>query len=174
MPIILDVNPAYAEWKSSVGRAKEWALQVLIQRLERYAKAICWQRLPDHKDDFDQLANGIVWRALDKAEGFRGESQFATWFYRIAINECNRYLRNYKQRLETSLEEEMVVEPKGLDARLDLIALLNDLHGDDHKLLRLVAEGQDFNTISEALGVSRNAAIVRWSRLKERLRDAAI
>jgi RNA polymerase sigma factor (sigma-70 family) len=169
-----DVNPAFAAWKSCQGREKEWALQELVRRLEKFASRICWQRLPDHKDDFGGLVNGIVWRAIKKAEQFRGRARFSTWFYRIVVNECNKYLRNYKERCETSLEEEMPTVATGIDARIDLIALLDRLKREDHILFRLVAEGEDFNTIGERLGINRNAALVRWNRLKRKIRDAAV
>ena len=124
--------------------------------------------------DFDPLVNEIVWIAIRKADKFRAESRFSTWFYRIAVNECNKFLRNFKERCEAGLEEETpaIVDP--IDMRIDLIALLNSLEGDEHRLFRLVAEGEDFNTIGSQLGISRNAALVRWNRLKGRLRDAAI
>lgn len=172
MEINSDVNPAFAAWKSSTGRQKEWNLQILVGRLERFATAICCQRLPDHNREFDALVNGIVWRAIKKAEKFKGKAKFSTWFYRIAINQCNTYLRNFKERCETNLEEEMPSTPLGIDARIDLIALLNGLEGEEHLLFRLVVEGEDFRTIGEQLGITRNAALVRWNRLKERLRDA--
>jgi RNA polymerase sigma factor (sigma-70 family) len=172
MEIILDVNPAFAAWKSSMGREKEWALHVLVQRLDRYAKAICWQRLPDHKDDFDALVNGIVWRAIRKADKFKGSAKFSTWFYTIVVNECNRFLRNYKKRLEVSLEEEVPTETDSTDARIDLLALLDGLEGEEHLLLRMVAEGQEFKDIAEVLGITSVTARVRWLRLKERLRHA--
>lgn len=167
-----DVNPAFIAWRLSTGRQKEWNLQELVSRLERFATAICWQRLPDHRSEFDPLVNGIVWRAIKKADKFRQEAAFSTWFYKIATNECNRFLRNFKERCETILEEDLPGVPSGIDARIDLMALLDGLEGADHLLFRLVAEGEDFNTIGERLGVSRNAALVRWNRLKGRLRDA--
>lgn len=169
-----DVNPAFAAWRSSTGRVKEWHLHTLVEKLEKFATAICWQRLPDHKNEFDALVNGIVWRAIQKADKFKDEAKFSTWFYRIAINQCNTYLRNFKERYETSLEEEMSSTPEGLDARIDLIALLDGLEKEEHLLFRLVAEGEDFQTIGSKLGIKRNAAIVRWSRLRGRLRDAAV
>lgn len=174
MAIALDVNPAFEQWKSSMGKEKEWALHMLIQRLERFATAVCWRRLPDHRDEFGPLVNEIVWRAIKYAPKFKNTSKFSTWFYRIAVNRCNTFLRSHKQRLETSLEDEQPQTIAGVEARMDLIAILNALNGDDHLLFRMVAEGQDFKTIAEALGLKRNAAIVRWNRLKARLRNAAI
>lgn len=174
MERVSDVNPAFAAWKLSTGREKEWALTVLIERLERFATAICWRRLPDHKSDFEPLVNDIVWRAINHADGFEGEANFSTWYYRIIINECNRFLRKYKTRLEVSLEDAIPIQEPKLDARIDLIALLDRLEPQDHLLLRLIAEGQDFAIIGKIMGISRNTAIVRWHRLRRRLRDASL
>jgi len=168
----LDVNPAFEKWRSSTGREKEWSLQELIPKMERFATAICWQRIPDHTDDFGALVNGIVWRVIKKAESFKSKSRFSTWFYKIAVNECNDYLRNYKERYETSLEEEMPTASQGVDARIDLIDLLSRLEGKDHLLFRMVAEGEDWKTIGEKLGISGDSVQRKWRRLKRRLRDA--
>lgn len=168
----LDVNPAFKTWKLSTGREKEFALGILIRLMERFATAVCLKRIPDHRDELAALVNGIVWRAIKRMERFRGGSQFSTWFYRIIVNECNRFLRNHIKRLEVSIEEETPAQPQAFECRLDLIAMLDALEGPEHTLLRLVIEGQDFRTIAKELKITRNAAIVRWSRLKARLRDA--
>lgn len=168
----LDVNPAFVEWRKAP--EKEPALQELVKRLTRFAKAICWRRLPDHGSELDALVNTIVWRAIKKAPAFREQSRFSTWFHTIAVNECCRYLRNYKRLCETGLETEAIANESATDSRLDLITLLDTLAGDEHLLFRLVAEGQDFNAIGAALQITRNAAIVRWSRLKEKLRDGIV
>lgn len=169
----LDVNPAHDAWRLSTGPEKERTLEILVRRLEKFVMAICYQRLSDHRNDLDALVNGIVWRIIRRMHTFKRGSKFSSWTYRIIVNECNRYLRNFKERCETNLEEEMLTKAEILDARIDLIAMLNGLEGQDHFLFRMIAEGQEFRTIGEALGISRNAAIVRWSRLKEKLRDAS-
>jgi RNA polymerase sigma-70 factor (ECF subfamily) len=169
----LDVNPAFTEWRLSTGQPKELALIALVRKLEIFAERICWQRLPDFKDDFPALINGIVWRTIKQADKFKGKSRFSTWFYRIIINECNRFLRNKKELFETELEE-FPTKNEQVDIRIDLISLLNTLEGQDHTLFRLVAEGEDWDTIGATLGLNRNAALVRWNRLKRKIRDAAV
>lgn len=167
-----DVNPAFAEWKNASERQKEWTLQNLINRMEKFARAICWQRLPDHADSVDALINGIVWRAIKHADTFKDEAKFSTWYYRIIVNECNRFLRNYKKRCETSLVEELPINYDGIDAKVDVLALLDGLEGEDHLLFRMVAEGHDWNVIGKALKLSSNTAHKRWQRLKEKMRNA--
>lgn len=170
----LDINPAFSEWKLSTGPEKEQAFQELIRRLTRYITAICWQRLPDFNNELPALTNGIVWRVTKHLDRYKGEREckFSTWVYYIVRNECNRFLRNQKRQSEMELVEEIPVPSVNTDARIDLIALLDTLRGQDHILFRLVAEGIDFRGIGEVLGITQGAALVRWNRLKKRLRDA--
>lgn len=168
---LMDVNPAYQLWKSSMGPAKVCAFDALIVKLERYAKAICWQRLPDHVGEFDSIVGDAVWHATKYIEGFAGKSRFSTWFYQIVTNECNKFLGRRKDLREVELFDNLPAR-NILDARLDVISLLDQLEGPDHQLLRMVAEGLDFKTIGKSFGVSQNAATVRWNRLKERLKNA--
>ena len=162
-----DVNPAYEAWKSSTGREKEWNLQNLTRLLERYARAICYERLPDH--DTGSINNEIVWRAIKQADKFKGDSQFSTWFYKIAVNECNRYLRRFKNRVEVDLPENLPGRPEAIDARLDIIRILEMLEGEDHQLFRLLAEGESLRGVGQALGISHAAARKRWDKLRGKI-----
>lgn len=167
-----EVNQAFAAWKLSTGREKEWTLHTLSEEMEKLATAICLRKLPDHKAEISDLVHTIVCRALKGIEGFKADSSFKTWFHTISTNECNRYLQKVKERCETSLHPAIAAITADVDVRLDLIKLLDSLRGDDHELFRLVAEGYDFKEIGKTLGITRNAALVRWSRLKGRLQDA--
>jgi RNA polymerase sigma factor (sigma-70 family) len=166
-----DVNPAFAAWRSSTGPEKELALEALIARLEKFATAICWQHLPDHKYEFPAIVNGIVWRAVKYADGFKGKSRFSTWFYRVALMECHQFLRDVRERCEAPLEEAplQVEVPK-----IGINELLPKLRLRDRELFQLVAEGQSWKTIGQTLGISFGAAKGRWDRLKRRLRNAAV
>lgn len=167
-----DVNPLFAEWKSSTAQEKEQTLHNLVAKMENFATAICWQRLPDFRDEFGPLVNGIVWRAVRQFDKFEGKSRFSTWFYRIVVNECNRFLRDHKERYEDSLEEEMPSKAENVDAHIDIVAILEGLEGADHLLFRLVAEGHGFKEIGTQLGVGTLTALKRWERLKEKIRNA--
>lgn len=167
-----DTNLAFQKWRSSTGRVKECNLSVLIRQLEIYATAICWQKLPDHPGEFSSIVNEAVWRTLAYSDNFRGKSKFTTWFYRIVINICNTRLAEWQRLAETALQETMQAKVDMLDARLDLIAILDKLEDEDHQLFRLVAEGLSFREIGKILGIEYHAARKRWDRLKEKLRDA--
>ncbi len=67
---------------------------------------------PSHAEDVLQEALLKAWRGLPR---FRGDAQFATWFYRIAVNEANRRLaREHRHRLlplEDTLAEVPDIQP---------------------------------------------------------------
>lgn len=169
MSIDLNVNHAFSEWKSSTGRQKEWSLQALVMQLEKLASSICLKRVPGN---VDELVATITWKAVHNLEKFEEGSKFSTWFYRIVSNECNRTLKKLKERCEVSLEGEVPAKATDFALKIDLIALLDKLKGDDYLLTRLVAEGYDFKTIADELGTSPETARKRWFRLREKLRDA--
>lgn len=168
-----DVNPAYEKWRLN---QTDENLAELAKKLDRFAKAIIYPRIndPEFGGELDGVANDIVWKAIRQIDSFKGEAQFSTWFYKIALNTCNRFLRQYKQRRETALEDNVAARPSKAEARLDMEALLGKIEGEDQVLLTLRMEGRDFNAIARVLGIKRNAALQRWNRLKTRLRDALL
>lgn len=167
----LDVNIAYEAWNKASTTERDALLPDLIRVLEKYAKAICWRRLPDHPNELGALANGIVWRAIKNFPSYKGEAKFSTWFYALAQNECNRWLRKHKSREETELDADIPSSPAAVDARLDLQRMLSSLEGDDHRLFKMMMDGEDsMEAIGQVLGISAHAAEMRWSRLKEKLR----
>ncbi|MFM7218342.1 MAG: RNA polymerase sigma factor [Bacteroidota bacterium] len=75
--------------------------------VRKYQERIYWhvrRIVVDHDDANDVTQNVFVkaWKALS---GFRGESSFYTWLYRIATNECLSFLRERKRRALISLED---------------------------------------------------------------------
>ena len=80
--------------------------------VEKYQSSIYWhirRMVISHEDAQDVLQETFirVFRAMD---GFREESSFSTWIYRIATNECIRFLdRRKEQVLSTEdVQEELM------------------------------------------------------------------
>lgn len=63
---------------------------------------------PTEAEDVLQEAFLKAWRALPR---FRGDAQFATWFYRIAVNEANRRFARERRRRALPLEETLAEVP---------------------------------------------------------------
>src|SRR5438093_786333 len=98
----------------------------------------------------DDLAQEVFLAAYRSLGGFRGESTFSTWLYRITIHTCSHHLR--RRRLETTELEEGEPDVRrerdpeqsalrrelrdrvheAIDAlpyKLRLVIVLRDLHG---------------------------------------------
>jgi RNA polymerase sigma-70 factor (ECF subfamily) len=63
---------------------------------------------PGDAEDVLQETLLKAWRALPR---FRGEAQFSTWLYRIAVNEANRRLAREARRRTLPLEETLAEVP---------------------------------------------------------------
>src|SRR4051794_8157187 len=68
------------------GRAGECAaLEQLLALHQRALFALCYGML-GHADDAEDAVQETFLRALRSLSGFRGESAFRTWLFRIAVN----------------------------------------------------------------------------------------
>lgn len=79
------------------------AFEALVAPLEAKTFALCLRMLASREDaqDCAQEAMLRMWRQIGS---FRGQSSFATWCYRIAVNTCLDLLRKRKARPSVSLE----------------------------------------------------------------------
>lgn len=76
---------------------QQQAFQVLVHTYQERIYSMVRKMVIDH-DDADDVVQEVfikVWRNLHK---FQGGSQLYTWLYRIATNECLRFLEKKKKR----------------------------------------------------------------------------
>jgi RNA polymerase sigma-70 factor (ECF subfamily) len=71
----------------------EEAFADLVRRHQDKVLALAYRYSRDRQDAED-LAQEIFFKVWRHARSFRGESQFSTWLYRLAVNTC----LNFKQR----------------------------------------------------------------------------
>src|SRR5438093_1619782 len=85
-------DPADAELVRRARGGDEQAVARLMQRHERRVYNLAYRMLGNAEDARDATQDAFLscFRHLDR---FRGESQFATWLHRIAINACYDSLR---------------------------------------------------------------------------------
>ena len=110
-----------------------------------------------------------VWRNI---KGFRGESAFSTWLYRITMNTCLSIRQRESRREEREYGEEMpyLPEPPGGDADPEAAALSAERREEIHVALQHVRaehraalvlrhmEGLSYAEIAEVLGVPDGTA----------------
>lgn len=107
-------------------RGEREAFDVLVARYQRPIYRLCYRYVNNHEDANDLAQDAFLkaWRAIS---GFRGESAFSTWLYRIAVNACLNH-RSLKRPLTQELPEVLVDPRPGAEAEAE--------RGDDARRIR--------------------------------------
>ena len=84
-------------WLAAAGRGDQEAFGCLVRAYERrvYAQA---RRLCADPQDAEEAAQDAFLAAWQGLPGFRGESSFSTWLYRLTVNACTDVLRRRQRR----------------------------------------------------------------------------
>ena len=168
-------------------RQDQEALRVLFRRHERPVYNLLYRMLSSHEDAEEVLAEVFVkvWRA---AAGFKGDSKFTTWLYRIASNTARDCLRSRQVRQEVSIED-VIVDEAELSGRAgssygnpersaieaeDKARILKAMAGlsDEDRLLVTLYHLQecDYDEITEITGIPPCNLKVKLFRARQRLR----
>jgi RNA polymerase sigma-70 factor (ECF subfamily) len=89
-------------------RGERDAFDRLVERYQRDVYRLCYRYLNNHEDASD-VAQEAFLRAYRAIRSFRGDSSFATWLYRIAVNAC---LNFRAARRPTTTEVPEVADPR--------------------------------------------------------------
>ena len=139
-------------------RGDEDAFDELVERhRRRIYSLVCRLASPGEADDLAQEVFIAAYKALP---GFRGQSAFSTWLYRIAVHTCSHHLRRRRVEL-TDLQEEFEDDDHEHDPertavtnelqrhvraaigelpyKLRLVVILRDLHGLSYEEIAQVA-----------------------------------
>lgn len=119
------------------------AFRILIERHEKGIYNLAYRMLKNVEDAKD-AAQEIFLKVFASLRGFRGESSFATWLYRIATNECINRLRRPSflslDELRREYEDERnPIEPPQL---IDTSPLPEEL-AESHEIQQLVHKAMD-------------------------------
>lgn len=164
------------------------AFRVLVERYEGRVYNLACSILGDREIAKDAAQNAFI-RAYQALPGFRADSGFYTWLYRIAVNVCLNAAQKEKRRrdstsLDTLLDSgqfstEHLWErrtPAGDFERLRLqetIQEILNLLSSDHRLVIVLKdiEGMSQEEISRTLNCSVGTVKSRLSRARAHLRD---
>ncbi|MDN4013910.1 RNA polymerase sigma factor [Chryseobacterium gambrini] len=132
----------------------------------------------DEKEDRDDLFQEItyqVWKAYPK---FKGESEFSTWLYRIALNTAIIFLKNEKRRSfignEDFSEYKIIQEEFDHEKEEKLNAMykaIHQLNPIDKAFIFYYLEDFSGKQIAEQMGISEGNVRVKMNRAKNKLKD---
>jgi RNA polymerase sigma-70 factor (ECF subfamily) len=79
------------------------ALEKLVARYDRYVFGVALLTLGDRAEAQDAAQEAMI-KAMRGLKGFKGDSTFETWLYRVTVNTCRDFQRRQARRRESSLE----------------------------------------------------------------------
>ena len=166
------------------GRGDQDAFEQLLSAQEGRMYAVALRMCGSHEDAQDCMQEAMI-RIYRAISGFKGQSAFATWVYRITMNTCLDELRKRKSRQATSLDamvengysptdEEDTPERHSVQSeqRRLLERAIADLPEDMRSAVVLRdIQGLSYEEISQALDTNVGTIKSRISRGREKLRS---
>lgn len=132
----------------------------------------------DCYDDQKDLFQEITYQAWKAFPNFRGDSQFSTWLYRIAINTAIVFLKSEKKRqiFENADFERIRVTAEDYDFETEqnlkkLYDAVHQLNAIDKALIFYFLEDYSGKEMAEQLGISEGNCRVKLNRAKEKLKQ---
>lgn len=167
-----DVDP---ETLARAQRGDQRAFEALVRHYDPGLRALAFRLLGDRTRMDDALQEAYV-KAFRALPGFRGDSSPGTWLYRIAYNACLDELERTRAvvDIDTVRERNLAVDPAdAFSVRQTLADALDELAPEDRAVVLLVdAEGFDYRSAAEVLGVPAGTVASRLNRARAALREA--
>lgn len=132
----------------------------------------------DDKDDRDDLFQEITYQVWKAYPNFRGQSEFSTWLYRIALNTAIIFLKNEKKRSFISsgsyTEYKIFHEEPDHEKEEKMNAMyiaINQLNPIEKAFIFYYLEDFSGKEIAEQMGISEGNVRVKMNRAKNKLKD---
>jgi RNA polymerase sigma-70 factor (ECF subfamily) len=159
-------------------RGDQEAFATVIKHYDHGLRALAYRVLGDADRMDDALQEAYV-KAFRSLSTFRGESRLGTWLYRIVYNACLDELERSRRIVHLPLED--AVDPpdprpdlaETVARRSGLAEALAELAPEERAAVLLVdAQGFDYRSAAEALGVPEGTVASRLNRARGELRRA--
>jgi RNA polymerase sigma-70 factor (ECF subfamily) len=175
------------EWISAFRAGREEGFNRLVLKHKDRIYSLCCRMLAD-RDEAEDTAQETFVRVFHGLKGFRMESRFSTWLYRIAVNACKNKLdsRAYRERRgRAPLEAADVGDGEGhagtpspaeeLEAkgRRDRIESAIARLPEDQRVLVVLrdVEGRSYEEIAEGMGLNPGTLKSRLNRARAQLQE---
>lgn len=160
------------------------AFNVLLGNHEKRMYAVCLRICGNQEDAQDCLQESML-RVFRSISGFKGQSSFSTWVYRVTMNTCLDELRKRKNKGSTSLDglqdagwaptdERDTPEHYTIreERKREIQKCISELPEDMRTAIVLRdIQGFSYNDISEIMNANVGTIKSRISRGREKLRE---
>ncbi len=166
------------ELMEAARRGEAGAFEELVERTHRRVYTLAY-RLVGDPHEAEDVAQEAYLRAYRSLRGFRGESRFETWLYRITTNTAMSHLRRRGRFGDVLAEgdDRLVREPEArtpdeVVARDEVERALAVLPAGQRTVVLLKdVYGFSCQEIGEEIGISEGAVKVRLHRARKRLKE---
>ncbi len=170
------------QWVRQFNNGNEMAFSWLLHKYKDMVFNLCFRFL-GNMDDANECAQETFVKVWKNLSGFRFDSQFSTWLYRIALNNCKNKVKSLEYRLrskttvfnnisdgvEKAQNQSHELEAKQLAEKLQsCIAKLHKIHR-ELVVLRNV-EGVSYEEISKITKQNVGTIKSRLARARDNLR----
>ncbi len=127
----------------------------------------------DRRDLFQEIL-AQLWRSYS---GFRNESKFSTWMYRVALNTAiTSFKKDKRQPEQKGLPyENLQIAEETYDSETEdqirqLHKAIGQLTGIEKSIILLFLENKSYEEIAEITGITQNYVRVKMNRIKTKLK----
>lgn len=180
------------ELVSRCQRKHPGAFEELVRKYQDRVFNLCFRFLRE-RETSEEIAQDVFVAVYKHVEGFKGDSKFSTWLFRVVANHCHnksKYLRRRRHKLQDSLDapidgddgdmkrelpDDPDRSPEELAQRHGLNAIIQRAIGeldDDHRVIVLLRDVEDmsYEEIGQILGLPEGTVKSRLHRARNELR----
>lgn len=132
----------------------------------------------DSLEDREDLQQEILIQLWKSYQNFKGNSEFSTWMYRVAINTAITYLKKEKKRTNnhTDVPQHFEVQHEDYNSTKDkqlevFYTAVQELKALEKAVIFYFMEGMSHKEIGDNLGLSEGNARVKLNRTKEKIQQ---
>ncbi len=158
--------------KGAPGRKE--IFEKLHQQYYPMVKQLCMGYVKGDTHAADDLAQDVfinIWNALD---GFKNQSSYKTWIYRITVNTCLLYLRNNKKvQLVAELTDTDNAIPQTIQPDKNeyhaLYHAIGTLPHLDRLIIMMLLDELSYEEIADIIGINAINLRVKIHRIKKKM-----
>lgn len=131
----------------------------------------------DNLDDQQDLFQEIVLQLWKSLPSFKGDSEFSSWMYRVALNTALAFFKKEKRKPDTykGITYEPIVTEDNVDEKEQQLAHFYEatkrLNKIEKALILLFIEGYSGKEIAKNLGITEANVRVKTNRTKKKLKE---
>jgi len=129
-------------------------------------------------DDRKDACQEILYQLWRSYPGFKGDAQFSTWMYKVALNTALTYSKKGNREVPTDMQagnwEQLAArnEQQHIKERMAVLyAAINTLTVTDKAITLLYLEDNSYDEIAEITGLTKTNVSVRLVRIKRTLKE---